>query len=673
MIELNTYLSRPGRLTSIIAVTLLAAVAAAQADDGNAAAPDGRDLEPQRALFRAHHAEIERGNWTPGAAADAVLRDYVLWPDLRATWFRARLGRAADDEISAFMHQYGQLKPARELRYRYALHLAKSDRLDEYLTIYSQFYQGLDVANLDCLALRAEINAGNESRVVSRAIALWLTGSSQVDECDPLFAHLQAAGILDEAKFAERYELAVGAQQFGLARYLARQLPARYLDEATAWLQAQNSPRDFVTANMKSEDNDMLRRQLLYAVTRHAYREPLESAALWHKVRKRFEFSPQQENDISRHIALWSARNHLPESVKMLSGLRAGAVDTEAGRWLIRANLREHRWADAIRAIDALPAEENAKPDWQYWKAMALRQDDKHSAEAKAIFARVAGERSYYGFLAADAIDAPYAMSDAPLRGDPASVEKLAQNPALIRARELFFVGEESRGRSEWDAAVRNLDTADQTQAALLAHIWGWHSRAIATVATAGQYDDLRLRYPLPWRDDFANAAASAGISNSWAYGIARSESLFMSDIQSSAGAIGVMQLMPATGRMTAKELQLPYKGQATLTDSTSNIRLGTWYLGKMYTRFGSNRILATAAYNAGPSRVERWLPASGELDARIWIENIPYNETRGYVRRVLTDDTIFSWRLTGELRRLSSELPQIVAAARREKAANTD
>ena len=139
-----------------------------------------------------------------------------------------------------------------------------------------------------------------------------------------------------------------------------------------------------------------------------------------------------------------------------------------------------------------------------------------------------------------------------------------------------------------------------------------------------------------------------------------------MRDIRSSAGAVGIMQLMPATGRSAAREIKLPYAGLATLTDSTSNIRLGTYYLGKMYDRFDDNRVLATAAYNAGPHRVEGWLPESGALDARIWIENIPFNETRNYVRRVLTDEAIFYWRLTGRLRRISAELPQIVTGTSR-------
>jgi soluble lytic murein transglycosylase len=175
-----------------------------------------------------------------------------------------------------------------------------------------------------------------------------------------------------------------------------------------------------------------------------------------------------------------------------------------------------------------------------------------------------------------------------------------------------------------------------------------------------GEFDDLAIRYPLPWREDFARYSRDARINDSWAYGIARSESLFMRDIRSSAGAIGLMQILPETGRRMAREMKQPYSGRATLTDSASNIRLGTMYLRKMFDRFDENKILATAAYNTGPLNVEAWLPDAEQIDARIWIENIPFNETRAYVRRVLTADAIFHWRLTGEVRRLSTALSTI-------------
>jgi len=631
---------------------------------------DDQQLEQQREAFRAVYPQVELGDWAPVAEHETLLGLYVLWPDLRAAWFRAKVNTADHGEIESFLDEYGILKPARELRYRYALHLANENRLADYYRIYQQYYQGLEIAKLDCLALRAEIEDGRENRIVSRARDLWLVGTSQDEACDPVFANLRNRQLLTDKEYAARYALAIEARQFTLARYLSRPLGDAYRDQATTWLAAQNGPLDFIKATDARQDEELDREQLAYAVQRLAYSEPLTADLHWRQLQQQFSFSAQLANRVSRHIALWSARLHQPEAAGLLSALPAGAQNTETGRWLVRANLLAHRWAEVIRGIDALPADESGKNEWQYWKAVAHRETGNEQA-ADAIFYRLANERDFYGFLAADAVDVSYALDARALTDEPAVADEISKLPALVRARELFYVGLEGRGRSEWDAAVSPLSHQQQVQAALLAHQWGWHSRAIATVAKAGAYDDLQIRYPLPWRQDFEQHAQEAGITDSWAYGVARSESLFMRDIRSSAGAIGLMQLMPATGRQAAREIQLPYAGLTTLTDSGSNIRLGTYYLSKMYNRFGENRVLATAAYNAGPHRVENWLPVSGSLDARIWIENIPYNETRGYVRRVLTDEAIFHWRMTGQQRRISDELPNVVAAT--SQASSTD
>ena len=305
--------------------------------------------------------------------------------------------------------------------------------------------------------------------------------------------------------------------------------------------------------------------------------------------------------------------------------------------------------------------QERAAEEWRYWRGIALQQLGRTEA-ADTLLGELASERSFYGFLAADELGIPYSFEHTQVAADDELLADMATRLDLIRARELFLVGLDGRGRSEWQAAVSYFSPAEKLQAAILADRWGWHSRAISTAASVGEYDDLRLRYPLPFRADFEQHASTAQIPATWAYGVARSESLFMRDVRSSAGAIGLMQLMPATGRSVAREINLPYSGWDTLTDPDSNIRLGTTYLAQMAERYAGNRILATAAYNAGPHRVDRWMPAQGSVDARIWVENIPFNETRGYVRRVMAAETIFEWRLTGKAPRLSESLTPVSA-----------
>jgi len=617
------------------------------------------DIEKQRAAFRAVRPEVERGNWQPVLQYEQMLRDYVLWPDLEASYFRSRLRIADHAQVGAFLDQHGTLKPARELRYQFSLHLADAGHLSEYLDIYRQYYQGLNIAKLDCLALQAEIREGRQNRIISRGLDLWLVGESQADECDPVFAHLRAASALTDDHYEKRFALAVDERHFSLARFLSRPLSTGYLEQANSWLMAQNHSLEFLRGHADRVDNGVGRQQMIYAIERIAFSDPLLASENWIALRKKYRFTAGQQHFISRHIALWAARRQLPEASAMLYSLPPAALDAEVGRWMIRTSLRRQDWANVLRAIALLPEDEQGAEEWQYWEAVALKYAGEEEP-ATAKLNKLATTRSYYGFLAADALGNDYAFADSRLITDDKVAARLAEMPALIRARELFHVGLEGRGRSEWDAAVRILTPHEQAQAAILAHQWGWHSRAIATASMVGEFDDLTMRYPLPWREDFAQYSQDANINDSWAYGIARSESLFMRDIRSAAGAIGIMQILPETGKRMAREIRFPYSGLATLTDSASNIRLGTMYLRKMFDRFDENKVLATAAYNAGPLNVEAWLPGASQLDARIWIENIPYNETRAYVRRVLTADAIFHWRLTGKTRRLSTELPAI-------------
>ena len=628
------------------------------------------DIEQQRAVFRTVHPEVERGNWQPVLEHEQMLRDYALWPDLKASFFRARLKYADHAEVGAFLDQYGTLKPARELRYQFSLHLADSGHLSEYLEIYRRYYQGLNIAKLDCLALQGEIREGRQNRIITRGLDLWLVGKSQADECDPVFSHLRTANELTNEHYEKRFALAVDERHFSLARYLSKPLHAEYFEQANFWIEAQNESIKFLRTHQDRVDSDVGHQQIIYAIERIAFNDPLLASENWIALREKYQFATGQQHHISRHIALWAARRQLPEARALLYSLPPKAIDQEVVRWMIRTSLRLEAWDDVLRSIAMLPEDQQLAEEWRYWEALALKYTGQEEPST-ARLNELATTRSYYGFLASDVLGNDYTFADSRLITDDEVPAKLAKMPALIRARELFYVGLEGRGRSEWDAAVSLLAPHEKVQAAILAHQWGWHSRAIATASMVGEFDDLSIRYPLPWPEEFAQYSRDAKINDSWAYGIARSESLFMRDIRSSAGAIGVMQILPETGRRMAREIGHPYAGRATLTDSASNIRLGTMYLRKMFDRFDENRVLATAAYNAGPLNVEAWLPDANQLDARIWIENIPYNETRQYVRRVLAADAIFHWRLTGEVRRLSTELSSINPAP--EVVAETD
>ncbi len=615
-------------------------------------------LEEQRDVFRKVYPAAERGDWKPAEKHAGTLEDYVLWPDLRAAYLRTRLGRN-DDRIRDFLGRYETLKPARELRYRYALHLAKNARHAEFLRVYGKYYTDLGEPSLDCIAAHANFALGRPEAAAPLAKKLWLVGRSQVDQCDPVFAALRRAGMLTPQLLRQRFTLAVEQKQFMLARYLARSIDDAALAEANRWLRAHGNPDRFLRIADVSDGNRVFHEQLAYAAQRLAYGDPHRALRHWRRLEKDMRFDAELSDRVNRQAALWAARLNLHDARTLLDSLDGGAIDNEVRRWQIRSALRDQDWNRVVELGDALSAGEKQREEWRYWRAIALQRSGSE-AESMLILSGLAEKRSYYGFLAADYLGVDYALDESKVAADETTIARLAARPDIVRARELYRVGLDGRARSEWDAAMRLLGDHEKTQAALLAHRWNWHSRAISVAAQAGEFDDLSLRYPLPHREAFQRSANEAGVRESWAYGVARSESLFMRDIRSSAGAIGVMQLMPATGRSTAKEIKYPYKGRNTLVDPASNIRLGTRYLGKMHDRFDRHPALATAAYNAGPQRVSKWLSGNKAVDARIWVETIPFNETRSYVRRVLASDVIFHWRLTGHTSRLSNYLPEI-------------
>ncbi len=658
------------RVCAVVGIVFLVAFPALTA----LASSSNSDIEQQRSLFRSVFPSVERGDWTAidDLSADdrRLLEQYTLWPDLRATWLRSNVDSVSAAEIDAFVQQYGTLRPAKELRYRYALNFARNRDLQGYLRIYEQFYQGQDVEKLDCLALQAEIEAGRHRRVELRAIDLWMVGKSQVGECDPVFEYLDEQKLLGVLEYQARYGLAVDARNFTLARWLAKKIDDSYVNEATEWLSAEKDPAGFLQTNRSQPSNEVLRRQLAYAAERLTYRDPAIALELWEGVLKKHPFPEAQKLLVAQHIALWTARDGLAGAYKLLQKLPPPAQSDEVLRWRARTSLRDAHWKNLLHDIELMPEKERSSEEWRYWRAIAQTESGQ-ALDAIADLEALRLERSFYGFLAADKLGKDYALDDSGLLADEAALTELESRPDIVRARELFMVGQDSRGRSEWDAAVRNLSGEDKMQAAILAHRWGWHSRAISTAASVGEYDDLSIRYPLPYQETFEALSTLARIPPTWAYGIARSESLFMHDVRSHAGAIGLMQLMPATGRDVASQIKVPYSGLSTLVDPASNIRLGTTYLAQMSERYGGNQVLATAAYNAGPHRVDRWLPPNGSVDARVWIENIPFNETRDYVKRVLAAQAIFHWRMTGKIRRLSDELMLVHAAPESQRVAS--
>ena len=282
-------------------------------------------------------------------------------------------------------------------------------------------------------------------------------------------------------------------------------------------------------------------------------------------------------------------------------------------------------------------------------------------AEAAPLFADVAREANFHGFLAADWSDQPYTICPRTLAGDAKAEAALARQIDLQRAFEFRELGLLPEARREWDFAMDKLDAAQRRLAADLAYRRGWYDRAV--FAYSADPDTQRLyeqRFPLGMEAHVKREARGVGIDPAWAYAIIRAESAWMTDAHSGADAWGLMQLLPGVAKQMAKAEGLPYANARDLFDPDLNVQLGTRFLGRMADKYDGSPWLASAAYNAGAAPVGRWLDARATLDPDFFIETIPYKETRDYVARVLAFSVIYDWRMNGKVLALSTRMPQV-------------
>jgi soluble lytic murein transglycosylase len=559
--------------------------------------------------------------------------------------------------MATFLTRYEGLGFARGLRLRWARSLASRGEWARFQSVYESHLAAREDTALDCLALQGRLALGPDEALAGDALGYWLSAFSQPKECDPVFEYLGDIDAITPAIRHERITLALEAGQVQLARYLAKPLPDTERQRIERWARMQKDPGAALRDPSKFEDVDDDRRLVAYGLKRLARRDPVRAEERLEVYAGRL-LSDDEAAAVRRNVALTAARRFLPEARGLLGDPVFGE-DALVTQWRVRLALRDLDWPAALDGITALPAEEREQDNWRYWWARALDETGRRK-EAAPQLERLAAERHFYGFLAADRLGTDYAFGHAPTPPDEKMIKAIATRPEIVRTRELYLTRLYGRGRVEWTAAMTALTDEERAQASILAHRWGWHSRAIRTASRHGLDNDLELRFPTPWEEHFRHLSKRVSIDPTWAYGVARSESLFMPDVASHAGAIGLMQLMPATGKETARKNGIRYENRWSLMDPAKNIALGTSYLAEMLARFDNNRVLATAAYNAGPHRVVRWQPERAGMPAAVWVESVPFKETRDYVRRVMAAETVFAWRMEGSTSRLSDRMPPI-------------
>lgn len=597
-----------------------------------------------REQFRAAYAAAAVG---PDVADDDALRTYVLYPYLRAARLERALARAegawsdADLAAAGFVAEHGAAPVARALRRTWLTSLARRESWEAFLERYDASAATL---TLECQRFNARIALGATAGLPDEIRARWTTGYRLPGECEPAFQWLRAQGELPDELVARRVELLLDAGQASFARVIAARLPretAAPLRERADFIERPAHMLDELLADpVRTVPHDVV----LEAWTRLARNAPQQALERFDALKKRLA-TREDEHALAVALALGLSWDRRPEALDYFARVPRDALDAQALEWQARAAMWAGDW-DRVRAsIAAMSPEQQSDWAWRYWAARAAEQLDEDGV--RALYAAAQGGDNYYSAMAAARVGERVVPKLEPLPLDPAALEAIAALDAFRRVRELTLVGLRDFATEEWRYGYAVLPDEQRVQAIHLAARWGIYDIAVATATSQGVFNDYELLYPRPFADEVAAAVEMTKVPPPLLYGVMRQESLFRPDAASSAGAFGVAQLTHATARETARRWSLPVPNRADLLDPAINIKLGAARVAELVERFDGQLPLALGGYNAGVAAVERWLPPS-PLDSDVWIENIPYNETRAYVRRVLWHSLVFNWLETG-------------------------
>jgi soluble lytic murein transglycosylase len=616
----------------------LACVPACAASD-----PSARPTDFRSALDAAERGQID----------DAALRAFARHPLgdwLQVIALRQHLDTAPVARVDALLARLGDLPAGAWLREGW---LKEAARRSDWAA-FTRAWRGSDDPELRCDDLQARAaTATVDDAWIADARALWLTGASLPDACDPVFALLDARGKLDDALRWQRIELAAGEGQAALVRYVGKALPAADAALARSYADYLDAPTADVAALPKTARTRLV---ATTALARLAKRDPDRATALLAQVGPALGLDDAQRNKVLYEAALWTVASYGPDSARRLAAVPESAYDDRLREWRVREALARGDRDAALAALDKLPPSMRDTARYEYLQARLLELGGKADA-ARSLYARAATDPSFHGWLAADRLGQPYALC--PLEANDAALRrKVAAAPGLARALAWFALDRPTYAGREWAAAIAPLDDATRRAAVAVAEAAGWFDRAVFGMNVAPE--DSRyytLRFPLHHADELRRHSATNGLDPAWVAGETRAESAFMPRARSSADARGLMQLLPGTGAQTAASLGLPWRGAESLYEPATNLQLGTAYLRQMLDRFDGKPYLAIAAYNAGPAPVQRWLAQRGGLEPEFFIEAIPYKETREYVARVLSFSVVYDWRLNGKAAPLRDRL----------------
>jgi soluble lytic murein transglycosylase len=604
-----------------------------------------------------------RGQRAEFEALRAGLQDYVLYPYLQYEDLRHRRAAVAADEMAAFLSAHEDWAFTEGLRVSWLRALGRAGRWQELhrhgAVSVSDSATGIDDAEVRCHLAHAGVRLGATEGLQERAQDLWAVGRSQHDACDPLFAWLRESGGITPELTWLRIRRAMAARNPRITGYLARFLPSHERIWVERWQQQDREGYTRLDRAGSWPDEAQARDIAEFGLNYLARQNPDRAWQLFERLDGQLEWGAARRGELVAELALWSAVAMAADTSERMHAVPGAARSDRLLEWWARNGLATGNWADVILAVAVMSDEGRASERWRYWDARArLEMGDPDYAHT--LLEDLATSASYYGFLAADLLQRPYAICPHDAAVDAEELAVFRARPEMRRILELERVGLKSWSRAEWRLAMRRTPAEELRLAAALATQENWPDRAILALAASGDQQWYDWRFPIGYAPLVAEQAERRDLDLAWVMGLMRSESAMAVDAVSPVGALGLMQLMPATASRLARRHSYTFRGKEQLMRAEDNVVFGTTFLRELMDRFGDNPVLVSGAYNAGPGVVQRWLETLPRNDPAVWVEVLPFYETRDYIPRVLAFATIYDWRLQLPVRRVTARMPPL-------------
>lgn len=607
-------------------------------------------VDPRRDALKAALSAADRGTLSDAQRASVASHPIAGWIEYAA--LKRDIDTLPPASGNAFLAKYQGQAVARAFR---DIWLASLSRRQDWPTFRKAWSSDIDDLGLRCAELDARQATGAADAQWTRdAQALWSgTAKPFPSTCESPFALLASKGGLTNTMRWERIEKAAGEWDSATMRSAARGLPAgekTLADDYAAFFDAVN---DRALQWPKTPRSRLMASQ---GLARLAKSLPMSVDVQLPKYGDALGFTEAERGRVLYQAALWTVASYEPDSARRLAAVPESAYDDRLHEWRVREALSRSDWRAALAAIRKMGAKQRSDSRWTYFNArLEELVGDKQAAQA--MYRDAARKPEFHGFLAADRIGQTYALCpvDVPL-GTPAQAA-VAKDPAIVRAMALYQVDRSGWAQREWDDAMSRFSDQQRRLAVAVAQEHGWFDRAV--FALGKQPEEQRmyaLRFPLHHDATIRREAAKNGLDPAWVAAEIRAESVFNPNARSGANAMGLMQVVPATGQAVARRVGIPWNGVATLYDPDANIAIGTAYLRQLYDKYGPP-YMVLAGYNAGPAPLARWQSQRPGMDPDFWIETISYKETREYVARVLAFSVIYDWRLNGDAAPVSERM----------------